>query len=161
MRDVNTSFVHDDVNAWKFFLHHRPFVRGIHLSPPYSPNKGPVLRILDISSTKQRNSRDLKTYYVHVYLISSPRSAAYMRRWTGSTLVQIIACPLIGAKPLSEPIRNNFQWTLTRNSHNFIRENALENVVCKMAALFPRRSWVIHVFVYRTRSWSSLCLQTS
>ena len=31
-------------------------------------------------------------------------SAAYMRRWTGSALVQVMACPLFGAKPLPEPM---------------------------------------------------------
>ena len=29
---------------------------------------------------------------------------AYMRRWAGSSLVQIMACRLFGAKPLSEPM---------------------------------------------------------
>ena len=33
---------------------------------------------------------------------SSPPSAAYMRQWTGSGLVQIMACHLFGAKPLSK-----------------------------------------------------------
>ena len=32
-----------------------------------------------------------------------------MRRWTGSALVQIMACRLVGAKPLSEPLLENFQ----------------------------------------------------
>ena len=36
------------------------------------------------------------------YLISP--SAAYMRQWTGSSLVQLMACRLIGAKPLPEPV---------------------------------------------------------
>ena len=31
-------------------------------------------------------------------------SDAYMRRWTGSSLVHIMACRLFGAKPLSEPM---------------------------------------------------------
>ena len=35
---------------------------------------------------------------------SSPPSAAYMRQWTGSTLVQVMACRLFGAKPLPEPM---------------------------------------------------------
>ena len=35
---------------------------------------------------------------------SSSPSAAYMHHWTGSALVQIMACRLIGAKPLSEPM---------------------------------------------------------
>ena len=35
---------------------------------------------------------------------SSPPSAAYMRQGTGSSLVQIMACRLFGAKPLSKPM---------------------------------------------------------
>ena len=37
---------------------------------------------------------------------SSPPSAAYMRQWIGSALVQIKACRLFGAKPLSKPFLN-------------------------------------------------------
>ena len=36
------------------------------------------------------------------YLI--PPSAAYMRQWNGSSLVQVMACRLFGAKPLPEPM---------------------------------------------------------
>ena len=35
---------------------------------------------------------------------SSPLRAAYMHRWTESALVQVMACRLFGAKPLSEPM---------------------------------------------------------
>ena len=35
---------------------------------------------------------------------SFPPNAAYMRQWTGSALVQIMACRLFGAKPLSNPV---------------------------------------------------------
>ena len=35
---------------------------------------------------------------------SSPPSASYMPQWTGSALVQIMACRLDGNKPLSEPM---------------------------------------------------------
>ena len=35
---------------------------------------------------------------------SSPPCAAYMRQWVGSALVQIMACHLFGAKPLSKPM---------------------------------------------------------
>ena len=40
---------------------------------------------------------------------SFPPSAAYMRRWTGPSLVQVMACRLFGAKPLPEPKLANFQ----------------------------------------------------
>ena len=55
-----------------------------------------------------------------------------------------MACRLVGAKPLSEPmleycwltIRNKLQWNLYRNSHIFIQEIAFENVVCEMASFY-------------------------
>ena len=37
------------------------------------------------------------------WLNSSPPSAAYMRQWIGAALVQIMACRLFGANPLSKP----------------------------------------------------------
>ena len=40
---------------------------------------------------------------------SSTPSAAYMRQWIGSALVQIMTCRLFGAKPLSTPMLVNFQ----------------------------------------------------
>ena len=36
--------------------------------------------------------------------LNSSLPAAYIRQWTGSALVQIMACRLFGAKPLSKPI---------------------------------------------------------
>ena len=46
------------------------------------------------------------TIILLIFLLSnsSPPSAAYMRQWTGPALVQIMACRLFGAKPLSEPM---------------------------------------------------------
>ena len=38
------------------------------------------------------------------WIDSSPPSAAYMRQWIGPALVQIMAYPLFGAKPLSTPL---------------------------------------------------------
>ena len=46
-------------------------------------------------------------YIVQGYWVkinSSPPSAAYMCRWSGSALVQIIACHLFDATPLREPM---------------------------------------------------------
>ena len=36
---------------------------------------------------------------------SSPPCAAHMRPWTGSALVQVMACHLFGAKPLPKPMQ--------------------------------------------------------
>ena len=41
---------------------------------------------------------------IHQKLNSSTPSAAYMHQWTGSALVQVMACRLFGAKPLPEPM---------------------------------------------------------
>ena len=65
-------------------------------------------------------------------LNSYPPSAAYMHQWTGSALVQVMACRLFGAKPLPEPMLTYCQlefWSLNWNSVIFIQENAFKNVV--------------------------------
>ena len=73
-----------------------------------------------------------------------PLSAAYMRQWIGSALVQIKACRLFGAKPLSkavlgyckmEHLGSDFCENLT-NIWNFsFMKFAFEDIVCKMAVI--------------------------
>ena len=41
---------------------------------------------------------------------SSPPSAAYMRQWIRSALVQIMACRLFGTKPLFKPVLGYYQF---------------------------------------------------
>ena len=47
---------------------------------------------------------------MHIYLTRPhwinlpPPSASYMHQWTGSSLVQVMACRLFGTKPLPEPM---------------------------------------------------------
>ena len=88
---------------------------------------------------------------VMVLLNSSPPSASYMRQWIGSVLVQIMACRIFGANPLSklmlgfyqlDKLRNKLQWYFSQKSKFFIQENAFENVVCEMAAILSRKRWV-------------------
>ena len=50
-------------------------------------------------------------------------SDAYMRHWTGQSLVQIMACRLFG---------------FNRNSNIFIQENVFESVVWEMASILSR-----------------------
>ena len=79
----------------------------------------------------------------------SPSSAAYMRHWTGSSLVQVMACLLFGAKPLPELMLAYCQldsciikWNLNRNSIIFIKENVIWK--CRL----PKwRGWVGWVWV--------------
>ena len=75
---------------------------------------------------------------------SSPPSAEFMSHWIWSALVQIMACCLECAKPLSEPMLtycqsgNIFQWNFIWNWNIFIQENASEHVICEMAAILSR-----------------------
>ena len=46
---------------------------------------------------------------------SSPLSAAYMRQWTGSASVQVMACRLFGAKPFPEVMLTYHQLDLHYN----------------------------------------------
>ena len=60
------------------------------------------------------------------------------------SLVQILACHLVGTKPnqcwniVNLNLRNKLQWNFNRNHSIFIQENAFESVVCKMAAILSR-----------------------
>ena len=74
-----------------------------------------------------------------------------MCQWIGSALVQIMACHLFGAKPLSKPMlcysqldSKELQWNFNQNIKLFIHENASENIIYRseMAAILSRRRWV-------------------
>ena len=70
----------------------------------------------------------------------------YMGQWTRPPLFQIMACRLVGAKPLSVPmlkfvnwtLGNKFKWNINRNLYISIQENTFENVAWKMAAILSR-----------------------
>ena len=51
-----------------------------------------------------RNASTHGSFWCYDKLSSSPPSAAYMRHWTDYALVQIMACRLLGDKPLPEPM---------------------------------------------------------
>ena len=46
---------------------------------------------------------------VIIWINSFPPSGAYMHQWTGSVMVEIMACRLCGAKPLSKPMLGHCQ----------------------------------------------------
>ena len=52
---------------------------------------------------------DLHTLTINICVNSSPPGVAYMRQLIGSALVQIMACHLFGAKPLSKPMLEDCQ----------------------------------------------------
>ena len=81
-------------------------VRGLHLSGDF-PHKGPVMRCFNVSFAFRLNKLfNMQFSYILVIpdslrfwdaIDSSPLSAAYMCRWTGSALLQAMACRLFGA----------------------------------------------------------------
>ena len=89
------------------------------------------------------------------FLINSLRpSDAYMRRWTGSSLVQILACRLYGDRPLSEPMleycywafRNKLQWNFNRNSNIFIQKIAFKTLSAKLCLSYLGLNELNHKF---------------
>ena len=88
------------------------------------------------------------THLLHGMMFnSSSPSAAYMCQRIGWALVQIMACCLFSAMPLSKPMlaycqldpKNKLQWNFNQNSTIFIQENTFENVVCKMVTICSGR----------------------
>ena len=85
------------------------------------------------------------TVYYHISINSLRPNDANIRR-KSDHYCMIMACRLVGAKPLSKPmrgycfwtIRNKLQWNFNRNSYILIQENAFENVVCDMVAIMSR-----------------------
>ena len=95
-----------------------------------------------------------------------------MRQWTVPALVQIMACRLIGAKPLPEAmlaycnLDSWTQWKSNRISIIFIQENAFEFVVCQSDGHFVQWADELTIqvpvpFAYGVQTLSSLCLQIS
>ena len=87
-----------------------------------------------------------------------------MRQWTGSVLLQVMACRLFGANQSPEQMltycqlnpRHNLQWNSTHNTKFFIHENAFENVVCEMVVILSRGGklkgyWIPYLIVNASR----------
>ena len=86
----------------------------------------------------------------HQYAEYLSSASAYMRQWIGSALVQILACRLYGAEPLSKPMLLFVNWTLgnklqenfNQNTNIFIHKNVFEIIVCELAAILSTGRWV-------------------
>ena len=114
--------LHNDIMIWKRFQHYWPFVCGIHQSLVDSPHKGPVAWIFDVSFGVTLNKLLDKRTSGRWFNSLRP-SDAYMCRWTMTTLVQIMACCLDGAKILSEQM---FIYSITTLGTNF-SENLIQS----------------------------------
>ena len=87
---------------------------------------------LKIACIKIRTYREIRWFHVN----SSTPSAAYMRGWTGSSLVQVMASRLFSA-PLPEPMVTYCQLDPRKNVILIFsfKENVVEKVVCELAAI--------------------------
>ena len=71
-------------------------LRPLHSYTPYHSN--------GLMQGRCNSSAFVATDLCLFWIKSPPPSAAYMRLWIGSALLQIMACRLFGAKPLFEPM---------------------------------------------------------
>ena len=123
---------HDDVIKWKHFPRYWPFVRGIHRSPVNSPHKGQWRGALMFSLicvwindwANNREAGDLRRYRAHYYVtvmrLLNHWTLVYMylRQWTGSSLVQVVAWCRIGTKPLPGTMLSHWQFVLRGTNFN-------------------------------------------
>ena len=82
-------------------------------------------------------------FMTEIQVNSSP-SAAHMRQWTESSLVQVMSCRLFGAKPSPGPMltycqldsREQILMKFEPELIILIQENAIENIVCQNGGHF-------------------------
>ena len=105
----HSSWRHYNVKiAWNMWLIHAYFITQWWYK--MIPGAGSVDSFRSCLLTKIWNACNVLFYNVGtLYINSSPPSAAYMRQWIRSALVQIMACRLFGAKPLSKPMLEYYQ----------------------------------------------------
>ena len=80
-------------------------------------------------------------------------------------LVQIIACRLFDAKPLSKSMlgycqlntMNKLQWNFNQNTKIFIHKKAYENIACEMAAILSGGDEFSGCSVYTAPEFSHYC----
>ena len=86
-------------------------------------------------------NRNTILMYLYPWLTHPPLSASYMRQWIGSALVQIMACRLFGAKPLSKPeCWDNVNWTLRNKLQWNPNQNLKKNHQRKCIRKYRRRN---------------------
>ena len=80
---------------------------------------------------------------------SFPSNAAYMRQWTGLSLVRVMACRCSAPSHylnqcwfvVNRTSENKLQWNLNWQSISFIQENAFEIVACQNGGHLSKGRW--------------------
>ena len=93
----------------------------------------------DTSRTMISETGSVGTVVLIVKVNSSPTSVPYMCRWTGSAMVQIMACHMDGVKPLSDPnadiISTKPQGTYFHESLFEIQNFSFKKICLKMSSV--------------------------
>ena len=84
-----------------------------------------------------------------------------MRQWRHRCMVSIMACRLIGAQPLSEPMmtycwldtQEKHRWILNQFVDIFIKGNTFGNIVCEKSAILSRPKCVDPVLHRASSLW--------
>ena len=144
---------HDDVIKWKHFPRYWPFVRRIHRSPVNSPHKGQWRGALIFSLicvwingwVNNREVGDMRRYRAH-YDVTVMTWIIWRRDTNGinDLVYHLILWWLVAYSTLSNSMSLSI-WTLVtikkniaKNMKFHFQENAQENVICKMVAIFSR-----------------------
>ena len=81
------------------------------------------------------------TFYCEISSInSSPPSVAYMRQWIELATVQVMACRLFGAKPLSKPVLGYCQFDSSEQTSMKFNQNTKTNHSRKCIWQYPLRN---------------------
>ena len=103
------------------------------------------------------NSNSGLVYAVDVgaWFNSSPPSAAYMRHWIGSALVQIMACRLFGAKPLFKPMLLPIRplWNFCEILIKMVNFSFIKLSSAKWWPFCPGGRWVNYIWQNPLNTW--------
>ena len=131
-------------------MQHQPIVKRVNGTHEWAHRPYQLLSAPNHCCLYKHRRQDERQPLISSCVHSNPPSPAYMRQWTGSALVQVMACRLFGAKPLPEPMLaycqldswEKFRWNSNRNSTISIQENAFENVVRNLTTIFSRPQYL-------------------
>ena len=124
-----------------------PFVWGIHWWLVVLPHKGTVMyfHVMTSSWLIYNTPFTLSFLWVYIYILWTGHT--YIRQWTRSSLIQVMAWHLFGAKPLPEPMLI-YQWNRNQNIIIFIHKIAFQYVACQMSAILFSPQCVNDIWAY-------------
>ena len=85
-------------------MQHQPIVKRVNGTHEWAHRPYQLLSAPYHCCLYKHRRQDERQPLISSCVHSNPPSPAYMRQWTGSALVQVMACRLFGAKPLPEPM---------------------------------------------------------